>query len=175
MPKQTPYAYNYQMVIVRSGIFAIAVVVASMFSACGGNSGNGNTNAQKTATRPAENPNTVRTNVEELGVLVKVPYETEDIVWKEITAKKKIIAIMRFSAADANKIVAEAGGTPENTGIAVESWFPEELIAQTEMSGDNALKGVSYPATAFYQDPYTSGKITRVEGSDYFILEIQSK
>ena len=163
------------MVIVRSGFLAIAVVAASICSACGGNSGNGNANAQKAAARPAEKPNAARTNIEELGLLVKIPYETEDIVWKEIPAKKKIIAIMRFSASDANRIVAEAGGNPENTGIAVESWFPEELIAQTEMSGDNALKGVSYPATAFYQEPYTNGKITRVEGSDYFILEVAAK
>lgn len=149
----------------------LALVVAAI-AGCGAA---GNSNAPKAANRPAENSNAARTNIEELGVLVKVPYATEDIIWKEYPAKKKIVAIMRFSAADANKIVAEAGGTPENTGIAVESWFPEELIAQTEMSGDNALKGASYPATAFYQDPYTLGKITRVEGSDYFILEVLAK
>ncbi|MEQ1604792.1 MAG: hypothetical protein ABL999_07970 [Pyrinomonadaceae bacterium] len=163
------------MIIVRSGFIAVAVVVASVFTACGDNRENGNANGQKTSERPAETSNAARTNVEELGVLVKVPYETEDIVWKEYPTKKKIVAIMRFAAADANKIVAEAGGTPENTGVAVESWFPEELIAQAEMSGDNALKGVSYPATAFYQEPYAVGKITRVEGSDYFILEVLAK
>lgn len=163
------------MVIVRSAVIAIAIVVATMFSACGGSGANGNANVKNSAVRPVENTNAARTNVEELGVLVKIPYETEDIVWKEYPAKKKIVAILKFSAINANKIVTEAGGTPENTGIAVESWFPEELIAQTEMSGDNALKGVSYPATAFYQDPYTVGKITRVEGSDYFILEVLAK
>ena len=160
------------MAIFRFGMFMLLALVVAAFAGCGAA---GNSNAPKVANRPVENSNAARTNVEELGVLVKVPYATEDIVWKEYPAKKKIIAIMRFSAVDANKIVAEAGGTPENTGIAVESWFPEELIAQTEMSGDNALKGVSYPATAFYQDPYTVGKITRVEGSDYFILEVLAK
>lgn len=163
------------MIIVRSVVIAIAIAVATMFLACVGGAPKGNANVKNAAVRPVENSNAARTNVEELGVLVKVPYETEDIVWREYPTKKKIIAIMRFSAANANKIVAEAGGTPENTGIAVESWFPEELIAQTEMSGDNALKGVSYPATGFYQDPYTVGKITRVEGSDYFILEVLAK
>ena len=84
---------------------------------------------------------------------------------------------MRLSPSDANKLVAETGaaGTPESS-IAVESWFPDELIAQSEMSGDSALKGVSYPANAFVQEPYTVGKITRIEGTDYFILELkQSK
>lgn len=162
------------MAIFRFGMLLLLACFIAASVACGGSS---NANAPKAANTPApaSNLNAVRTNAEELGVLVKLPYETEDIVWKEYPAKKKIVAIMKFSAADANKIVAEAGGTPENTSIATESWFPEELIAQTEMSGDNALKGVSYPATAFYQEPYTVGKITRVEGSDYFILEAFAK
>lgn len=112
--------------------------------------------------------------MEELGILVKVPYKTEDIVWKEDIDKKRILAVMRFSPADANKLVAEGGvtGTPE-TSIPVESWFPDELIAQGEMSGDAALKGVSYSAIAFVQEPYTVGKITRIEGTDYFILDVR--
>ena len=156
-------------------ILALLLSVASLL-ACVGGQGNATSPAATNASdRAVGNSNSARTNVEELGLLVKVPYATEDIVWKEYPASKKVIAILRFSSADAQKIVAEAGGIPENTGIAVESWFPEELIAQTEMSGDNALKGVSYPATAFYQEPYTIGKITRVESSDYFILELLAK
>ncbi|MFT3744570.1 MAG: hypothetical protein QM785_09750 [Pyrinomonadaceae bacterium] len=162
------------MAIFRFGILLLLALLIAANTGCGGAA---NSNAAKAANSSAStsNPNAVRTNAEELGVLVKLPYETEDIVWKEYPTKKRIVAIMKFSAADAAKIVAEAGGTPENTGIAVESWYPEELVAQTEMSGDNALKGVSYPATAFYQEPYTIGKITHVEGSDYFILDVLAK
>ena len=153
-------------------ILALLLSVASLLACVGGQGNATSPAATNGSNRGMGNSNSAKTNVEELGLLVKVPYATEDIVWKEYPTSKKVIAILRFSSADANKIVAEAGGIPERTGIAVESWFPEELIAQTEMSGDNALKGVSYPATAFYQEPYTIGKITRVDGSDYFILEL---
>ena len=84
---------------------------------------------------------------------------------------------MRFSSADSDKIVAEASknGSPQNAEIAVENWFPDELVAQGEMSGDNALKGLAYPANAFFLEPYTSGRITRIEGGDYFVLELIAK
>jgi len=164
------------MVKFRARSVFILVAFASLISACGGAAGNGTSNGQNTAVRSADSNNAARTNVEELGVLIKVPYTAEDIVWKEYNGKKRIVAVMRFSPADANRIVAEAGtpGNPE-TSIAVESWFPDELIAQSEMSGDAAVRGRSYPAIAFTQEPYTIGKITRVEGTDYFILEMLAK
>lgn len=143
-------------------------------SGCGGGDANSATNK-----RPGSQANSAndqpRTNAEELGVIAKMPYETLDIVWKEYPKTKRVLAVMRYSTADANKIVAEAGGNPEGQTIQVETWFPDELIAQSEMSGDNALKGIAYPATAFYQEPYTDGKITRVEGTDFFVLELKAK
>ena len=159
--------------------FKTAVILAffastALFLACVDLGGNANSTRPTNTSSITERPNSPRTNVEELGILVKVPYKTEDIVWKEDIDKKRILAVMRFSPADANKLVAEGGvtGTPE-TSIPVESWFPDELIAQGEMSGDAALKGVSYSAIAFVQEPYTVGKITRIEGTDYFILDVR--
>lgn len=142
-----------------------------------GSQGTNSANSSVPANRAGktDDANSTKTNAEELGMLVKIPYETEDIVWKSYPTAKRIVAVLRFSPADANKIVAEAGGTPEGRIVQVETWFPDELIAQGEMSGDDALKGIAYPATAFYQDPYTSGKITRIESSDYFVLDLTAK
>lgn len=150
---------------------------AGLLAACAGD------NASSTsgnAARPAANVrteemNSTRTNVEELGVLIKVPFEAEDIVWRDYTAKKRIVAVIRFSPANANRITSEAGGTPEGAEVAVESWFPDELIAQGEMSGDRALRGTAYPATAFYQEPYTTGKAIRIEGTDYFVIDLTAE
>jgi hypothetical protein len=167
-------AYNYEMPQSRFGLILLSFALAGVLTACGGGSSISVANNQNVPVRLPENSNAARTNVEELGLLVKVPYETEDIVWKEYTTKKRILAVLRFSPTNANKIVAEAGGMLEATGVAVESWFPDELIAQSEMSGDNALKGTAYPATAFYQQPYASGKIIRIEGTDYFILDLSA-
>ena len=166
------------MVNFKSGVILALFLSAALFSGCVGGDGNANSpRAANASNRVGENDNAARTNVEELSLLVKVPYETEDIVWKEDAGSKKVIAVLRFSPVDSNKIVAEAerSGPPQNASIDVEPWFPNELTAQSEMSGDNALKGLAYPATAFYQEPYTNGKITRIEGGDYFVLELSAK
>lgn len=145
-------------------------------SAFGCSDGGANvTTANRPGSRPNSNLSEPRTNAEELGLLVKMPYETLDIVWKDFPNEKRLVAVLRYAPADANKIVAEAGGRPEGRSLQVETWFPDELIAQSEMRGDSALKGMAYPATGFYQEPYTSGKITRVEGTDYFVLDLTAK
>ena len=64
---------------------------------------------------------------------------------------------------------------PQQTTITSESWFPPELIAQGNVTGDDALNGLSYAANAFFQDPYNDGRITRIQGTDYFILEMSAK
>ncbi len=151
-------------------LFSIGVLAAGC-----GSSESVNKPAAPGANR-AVNANLPRTNAEELGVLIKLPYETEDIVWKERTSgKRSVVAVLRFSTANAEKIVSEAGAAQGTRDLMVETWYPEELVAQSEMSGDNALKGTSFAATAFYQEPFTTGTITRVEGTDYFILELSAK
>ncbi len=162
----------------RVGVILALFLSAVSFSACGGGSKNDNASPAVNATNSVgENPNAAKTNVEELGLLINVPYQAEDIVWKETATHKKLIAVFRFSTADANKLVAEAEKSepPENVSVAVETWFPDDLTAQSEISGDNALKGRAYTAKAFYQEPYTSGKITRIEDTNYFVLELSAK
>ncbi len=162
----------------KSGVILALFFPLVMLVSCGDKGKN--VNAPGISLEPngvASSSNSARTNVEELGLLVSVPYETEDIVWKEDAAKKRIIAVMRFSTADSNKIVAEAerSGQGQTVEIAAETWFPDELTAQSETSGDSALKGIAYPANAFFLEPYSNGRITRIEGGDYFVLELSAK
>ena len=120
--------------------------------------------------------------VEELGMLVILPVEPEETVFREDAVvpadgnqyTKKLTAVLKYSAVDAEKLSAkiEASSPPLSASISTESWFPAELIAQSDLSGDDTLKGDSFAAADFYQAPYTEGKITRVEGSNYFILEL---
>ena len=51
-------------------------------------------------------------------------------------------------------------------------WFPEELIAQSEIAGDQSLKGKQYDARDFVQAPYTKGRLIKLEQPGYFILEL---
>lgn len=159
----------------RAVVILALIVCAATLAGCGGTSNSNVPGRQSPANSAVANANSAKTNAEELGLYVQIPFTTEDIVWKE--EDKKIVAILRFSPADAAKIVAEAekSGPPLAAEIAVQNWFPPELVAQSEMSGDSALKGMAYPANQFFLEPYTAGRVIRVEGGDYFVLEVSAK
>ncbi len=166
------------MKIFRTLVILALFLSLGAFSGCV--EGNNNSNTNSVVLNPTlENVNSAKTNVEELQLLVNIPYEVEDedIVWKENAAQKKLVAVLRFSAENANRIVAEATArhAPQNVTLSSESWFPSELIAQGELSGDDSLKGIAYAADDFFQEPYTSGRIARIDGTDYFVLEMSAK
>ena len=168
------------MKISRAVVILALISSAAAFFGCVSANDNANiTAAAGSSNSPLENANLAKTNAEELGLLVNLPYEPtdEDVVWKLDAAGKKLTAVLRFSSEDAKKVVAGAAGreAPQNTTISSETWFPPELIAQSEMSGDDSLKGLSYTANSFFQAPYASGRIVRVEGTDYFVLELSAK
>jgi hypothetical protein len=122
-------------------------------------------------------------------MVIKLPFHPEEAVWREeILGKpggnrvpaptdKKLTAVLRFLEADADQIVAQAEKykPAANHKISTESWFPAELIAQSQTSGDDTVKGKSYSANDFFNAPYTEGRITRIEGTDYFVLELFTK
>lgn len=166
-------AYNWLMRIHRG---VLIVSIAFGISGCVGGGENANSRPAGPGNSGTSSVHVAKTNVEELTLLVNVPYETEDVVWKEDPVAKKVVAVMLFSPADADAIVAEAAkfGPPQQVSVAVETWYPNELIAQGEMSGDSALKGVSYPANSFFQPPYSTGRIARIEGLPYFVLEVSA-
>lgn len=168
-------AYNEQMSFAKTTAILALFSGSAMLSACGGSA---NTAANSAVSKPAnENANAVRSNVEELGLLVNVSYDTDDIAWKEDAAHKKIIAVLLFNPADSAKIVTEAEKIKpaETVSLPSQTWYPAELIAQSETGGGDVLNGRSYAANQFFQEPYTSGRIVRVENTDYFILELSSK
>lgn len=122
-------------------------------------------------------------------MLVKLPFHPEEADWREETmgkpandrvpgpTDKKLVAILRFLKDDADKIVAQAekhkAATPAT--VNTETWFPNELVAQSQTSGDETLKGLTYAADDFYNPPFSDGKLTRIEGTDYFLLELFTK
>ncbi|MFN2502383.1 MAG: hypothetical protein ABR530_10275, partial [Pyrinomonadaceae bacterium] len=119
---------------------------AAALSGCGG--GTVDVNSPTVNATQGQSASAPRTNVEELGVLIRVPYETEDIAWKDYPAEKKIIAVLRLSPLDADRLVAAAQpfGPPQLVTVSIEPWFPDELIAQGDTSGDSNVRGQAYPA-----------------------------
>jgi hypothetical protein len=144
-------------------------------SACGAGQANSNPSANINAAQA--NSNNTKTNVEELGMLINVPYESDECSFREFPSQKKIIAVLRFPQNEANRLIADAQKVrpPQQVNINPESWFPPELVAQSEMSGDDTLNGKSYAANAFFQDQYNEGRIIKIDDSEYFILELNAK
>ncbi|CAN5651236.1 hypothetical protein BH20ACI4_BH20ACI4_33970 [soil metagenome] len=134
-----------------------------------------------------ENQSQAKDDAEELSKLIKIPYETEEALWKiEDTAKipnanhgetaPKLIAVLKFKSADAQKIVEQAANykPATETSISVENWFPPELVAKSQESGDETIKGTVYAPNDFAQSPYSNGTLTRIAETDYFVLELFS-
>lgn len=126
------------------------------------------------------NPAAVKDDPEELEKIIKLPFPPEEATWREeATAApngKKLTAVVSFSAEDARRIL-ESGRdkSPNAADIDAETWFPAELVAQSQLSGDGNLKGVSFAAADFLEAPYTKGQITHINGTNYFVLELSGE
>ena len=120
---------------------------------------------------------------------IRLPLPPEEAVWREDAlgkpgndrvpgpTDKKLVAVLRYSREDAEKLafMADKHRPVLNETINTESWYPAELIAQSQVSGDETLKGKSYGANDFLNPPYSDGKLTRIDGTDYFVLELYTK
>jgi len=157
-------------------ILSLTLSAIILTSGCGGAPAT-NANAAANANSPQTNSNAAKTNVEELGMLVNVPYESEEVFWKDDASHKRIVAVLRFPQGESNRLIADAEKIrpAQNVSVNTESWFPQELIAQSEMTGDDTLNGKSYSANAFYQDAFNDGRIIRINDTDYFVLELNAK
>lgn len=141
------------------------------------------TNDEKT------NANAARDDIEALGKIIKLPLAPEEAVWREDNLgkrnpengepsfnNKKLVAVLKYSQSDANQISAQAEKykSPIPAAIDPENWFPAELVAKSQLSGDETLKGISYAANDYFQSPFVNGKLTRISDTDFFVLELTS-
>ena len=165
------------MITLRSGLILALLFTAAILAGCSGSESNSNAANAEGQSAANSNADLVKTNAEELGMLVNMNYESEEVYWKDDPARKKITAVIKYSPDVANQLVSDAVRVrePENVSISPEGWFPPELVAQSEMSGDDTIKGKSYAATVFLQDPYNEGRIIRINDTDYFVLEVDVK
>jgi hypothetical protein len=153
-------------------LFATQILTNCSSPAENGNAANGPAAPNSSSTSKV----VPKDNVEEFGILVRLPFEPEEVAWEENPTEKSLTGVIRFSTENTAKMSAElaklGAGTPET--LSVETWYPAELIAQGELSGQSEIQARSYPAESFLNPPYTKGKIARVENTDYFILRISA-
>ena len=179
------------MKILLAKLIFVFTTSAILFCACPNNedANQASNNANRGNTANNSNNNAPNDDVEELGKIVKLPFLPEEAVWRETNLnnqnsgnrvpapnEKKLIGVLRFSPADAQGLITQAEKyNPSKTAtIDVETWFPAELIAQSQLSGDETLKGTTYAANDFFQNSYNNGKLFRIEDTNYFVLEMVS-
>ncbi|CAN5397114.1 hypothetical protein BH20ACI1_BH20ACI1_29690 [soil metagenome] len=163
-----------------------------LISGCGKDeSSNANISAanDQSAIVKNDNANIPKDDVEELDKIINLPMQPEDATWREdnlldkqnnnntpVPKGKKLTVVLKFTSEDAQKIVEQIDKTKPAFASDVDaaSWFPPELIAKSQEFGDETLKGISYSADNFLRDPYKNGKITRINDTDFFVLELTS-
>ena len=147
-----------------------------LLPSCSSATSNQNVNASTGNTSSTVSKVVPKDNVEEFAMLVALPFEVEEVAWNENAEAKTLTAVMRFSSENTTKMGAElaklGAGTPET--LSVETWYPAEVLAQAELSGESSIKGKSFPAASFVQPPYTKGKIVQIDNTDYFVLQISA-
>jgi hypothetical protein len=156
----------------------LVVIAASIAVACSSKPAANNTNLSAAAANTnTDIQNGARTKLEDLSLLVNMPYDVQDLSWKQSKDQKKITAVMRFDPDDEKKVIPEAlkFGPAQDVKVETQSWFPDELTEQSDLHGDQPLNGKAYPANQFFQEPYNSGRIVDIEGTDYYILELTAQ
>jgi len=161
-----------------------------LFSACG--RGNEEINKSTSTSDNLQNANDaslVKDDVEELGKIIKLPFEPEEVAWQDNNSndnngrnrvpapnEKRIVAVLKFTSEDSNRLIiqAEKYAPAKSAVIDAENWFPVELIAQSQLSGDETLKGNFYAADDFFLEPFNKGKFTHIANTNYFVLELTS-
>ena len=159
------------------------LLLALSFSISCGNQVESNVNGKANTNAAAANANNENSTVSNddvaaLGTEVLLPVVPEEVVWREEKEKssdhKKLTAVMKFTEEDAKNLAAQAEKhrPAEAVEIDTEQWFPAELVAQSQLSGNESLKGNAYAPTDFLQLPYKNGRLVRIENSNYFVLEL---
>jgi hypothetical protein len=174
MRKSPKNYFNFSLV--GFGLFVLLFATSCSDS----NNANAN-NANQTGNVNSKNP-AAKDNAEELSTLINLPIvpdekNDERVEWREESENpkgKKLTAILKYNEANTAQIIAlvekHKPGAPVQIGV--EEWYPEELTAQTQLSGNESLKGVAYEARDFYHPPYNQGRLIKIDESNFFILEL---
>ena len=156
-----PSSYNCRMrTSPIAKILTIFVAFAYLAGCTGKNAANSNSPASEpnTSSSSADAP---KDNSEEFEQLVHLPIPAEDVSWKETapdpstspdaTLNKRLIAVLLFTRENAAKLSEDLGRShpPIAENLDPDSWYPAELIAQSNVRGDGKLSGQSYAADEF--------------------------
>ena len=164
------------MTRLKFGIIVTFIFSVGVLSSCSG-ADSSNVNAgSNAANQSALDPKKGNDSAEELGSLVQLPFEPEEVTWRatDLDGKKRLVAVVLLTEADHRTFSAKHGAMGNDVQVNVEPWFPVELVTMGETSGENTIGGKASPAMEFYQPPYTGGSVIFIPDTNYLILDLQS-
>jgi len=144
-------------------------------------------NSAPVSPREVNEKNTPQVNekAEELGLLIKLPFVPVEVAWVEQPAvaepgrspgpnDKKLRAVILYEKEDADQLAAEAAklGEPTAVEIDADTWFPAELLSQSELNEGQKIMGKAYSADMLFQAPYLAGTMVRIDETNYFVVEM---
>lgn len=160
-------------------LFIFVQLIAACSSGTDDNANTSNANIPAVNSTPDPSFEGIKDSAEELGTLVNLPVEPEEVVWKEFQngSGRKILAVMSFTPSNTKRMIelVRRHGEGVSVNVIAEKWFPAELTTQSEINYDHGIKAISFPATEFYSGSYNSGNIANVEETDFFVLELTVK
>jgi len=153
---------------------AFLLIVVFLFGACSSQPAADNRSQNSNSVNSNTVSNLANDNVDELRSSIQIPYDPEEVAWR-VTANR-IVAVILFTPENYKTLSSRLNpGEGKQAQVAVERWFPAELITMSEMTGETTIGGTAYPATNFYQAPYTEGNATLIPETNYVIVELQAK
>jgi len=175
-------------------ILPVLFLLSFFVSCVSNNTANQNVNKENNTARiAAKEPSTASDDPEELAKTVKLPLTPEEVLWmpdasvkisgagvNTLSANsvspggKRLIAVLKFSDIDSEALISQVSKIEPAKDVTLEpeDWFPAELIAESETTGDQSLKGKQYDARDFAQAPYIKGRLVKLEQPGYFVLEM---
>jgi len=165
----------------RSLLVALTIILFLSASCSLNRSSNDNpqlaANANSTSGNATDVSKSPNDDIEDLRANINVQFEPEEVSWRIVTNPKggeRLIAVFRLSAADAAAFAARSGakGSHNSTDVGVENWFPPELKAMGETTGESTINGVSIPVNEFLRAPFNEGQAYVIPDSDYLIVEL---
>ncbi len=178
-----------EMKLLQAKLFFSLALVIIFLNACAGNE-----KANLNSAAPIDNSNSTaataaKDDIEELGKIIKLPFVPEEATYNEFDFnnvnsaprssspapnERRLVAVLKFTDDAAKQIAANAEKYKPvaPADIDAENWFPPELVAKSQETGDSSLKGVEYAANDFLQSPFVNGKLTRLNETNYFVLEL---
>lgn len=163
------------MTRLKFGIIVTFIISTGTLSSCSGPD-TANTASNSVNQASANSQRMGNDSAEELGSLIQMPFEPEEVTWRtsEANGRKRLVAVVLLTEEDHRAFAAKHGSAGNDVQVNVERWFPVELITMGETSGEMTIGGKASPAAEFYQDPYIGGNVIFIPDTNYLVLDLQS-